>query len=81
MARTDKIGYNRQNIRELGYVYSENHRGKQKLHVGKTAPKNRSFCTSKHLNYAGNKEIGKRVDDVNDRHTDGTYVPYSEVTG
>ena len=79
MTRTDKVGYNRQDIRELGYVYSENHRGKQKLHVRKTTPEDCSFCTSKHVNHTGNKEIRKRVDDVNDRHTDGTYVPYNKV--
>lgn len=79
MTRTDKVGYNRQDIRELGYVNSENHRGKQKLHVRKTTPEDCSFCTSKHVNHTGNKEIRKRVDDVNDRHTDRTYVPYNKV--
>lgn len=79
MARTNKVGYNWQNIRKLSYVYSRNNTGKAKVHVWKTTPKNCSFCTSKQLNYARNKEVRKRVDDINDRHTDRTYVPYSKL--
>ena len=45
----------------------------------KATPEDCSLRASEHLNYARNKEIRERVHNIDDRHADGTYVPYSKT--